>query len=41
MAKKQTSSNAKVTFGKRRGGKHSKRLNKHSSKKKTYIGQGR
>jgi hypothetical protein len=41
MAKKQTSSNAKVTFGKRRGGKHSKRLNKHASPKSKYVGQGK
>jgi hypothetical protein len=43
MAKKQSSyakSGTKVTFGKRREGKHSKRLNKHASKKK-YVGQGR
>jgi hypothetical protein len=45
VAKKQTSSNkstgAKVVFGKRRGGKHSKRSNKHSSVGKKYRGQGR
>lgn len=44
MPKKPTSqkaSNAKITFGKRRIGKHSKTINKHSSKGKPYIGQGR
>jgi hypothetical protein len=45
MAKKQTSSNkstgAKVVFGKRREGKHAKRLNKHKSLKSRYRGQGR
>jgi hypothetical protein len=44
MAKKPTSqktSNAKVSFGKRRVGKHSKTTNKHSSSKKKYVGQGR
>jgi len=44
MAKKsnvQKSSNAKVTFGKRRIGKHSKTLNKHSSPGYKYRGQGR
>lgn len=44
MAKKPTtqkSSNAKVTFGKRRIGKHSKTLNKHSSPSSKYRGQGR
>lgn len=44
MAKKTNSSkdsNAKVTFGKRRIGKHSKRANKHSSPASKYRGQGR
>jgi hypothetical protein len=44
MAKKQAYSKAtgvKVSFGKRRGGKHAKRLNKHSSVGKRYRGQGR
>lgn len=43
MAKKSTSkeSNAKVTFGKRRIGKHAKRANKHSSPASKYRGQGR
>jgi hypothetical protein len=45
MAKKQSSFNkttgAKVVFGKRREGKHSKRSNKHSSVGKKYRGQGR
>lgn len=43
MAKKATmpKSSQKVTFGKRRIGKHAKRLNKHASKGKPYIGQGR
>lgn len=31
----------KITFGKRRVGKHSKRANKHSSHTKRYRGQGR
>jgi hypothetical protein len=44
MAKKPSSSkesNAKVKFGKRRIGKHSKTLNKHSSPSSKYKGQGR
>lgn len=44
MAKKtgaQKSSNQKVTFGKRRNGKHAKRLNKHASPASKYKGQGR
>jgi hypothetical protein len=44
MAKKTTlskSNNIKVSFGKRRGGKHSKRLNKHSSPSSKYRAQGR
>jgi hypothetical protein len=43
MAKKTTitKENIKVTFGKRRIGKHSKTTNKHSSPKKKYVGQGR
>lgn len=43
MAKKANTAkdNVKVSFGKRRIGKHSKRVNKRSSKGKPYIGQGR
>lgn len=44
MAKKTTSSksnNIKVSFGKRKGGKHSKTLNKHASVGKKYRGQGK
>lgn len=44
MAKKQAYSKAtgvKVSFGKRREGKHAKRLNKHQSVGKRYRGQGR
>ncbi len=44
MAKKQVYSKAtgvKISFGKRREGKHAKRLNKHSSVGKRYRGQGR
>lgn len=41
MAKKQTASATKVTFGKRKGGKAKKRLNKHTSVGKKYRGQGR
>ena len=41
MAKKQTASASKVTFGKRKGGKAKKRLNKHTSVKAKYRGQGR
>jgi hypothetical protein len=36
-----SSSGVKVTFGKRRGGKAAKRLNKHVSVGKKYRGQGR
>jgi hypothetical protein len=35
------SSGVKVTFGKRKGGKAAKRLNKHVSVGKKYRGQGR
>lgn len=38
---KTSSSNIKVTFGKRREGKFKKRLNKHTSVGKKYRGQGR
>jgi hypothetical protein len=31
----------KVTFGKRKGGKHAKTTNKHDRKEKNYRGQGR
>ena len=43
MAKKGGSSkeNMKVTFGKRKGGKHAKSHNKHDRKEKNYRGQGR
>jgi hypothetical protein len=43
MAKKANSAkeNIKVTFGKRRIGKHSKTTNKHSSPASRYRGQGR
>lgn len=44
MAKKQAYSKAtgiKVSFGKRREGKHSKTLNKHASVGKRYRGQGK
>jgi len=43
MAKKSTpiKSSQKVVFGKRRGGKHAKRLNKHKSPSSKYVGQGR
>lgn len=45
MAKKQSSyskaTGQKVSFGKRREGKHSKRLNKHSSPSSKYRAQGR
>lgn len=45
MAKKQSSyskaTGIKVSFGKRREGKHAKRLNKHTSVGKRYRGQGR
>lgn len=35
------SSGIKVSFGKRRIGRHKKRLNKHSSIGKKYRGQGK
>lgn len=38
---KSSSSNTKVTFGKRRCGKAKKRLNKHESVGGKYRGQGR
>jgi len=44
MAKKTTlskSNNIKVTFGKRREGKHSKTINKHASPSSKYRGQGK
>lgn len=43
MAKKTTLSkeNSKVSFGKRRVGKHSKTINKHKSPSSKYRGQGR
>lgn len=41
MAIKSASSGAKVVFGTRRKGKHSKRLNKHKSPSSKYRGQGK
>jgi len=44
MAKKTTlskSNNIKVSFGKRREGKHSKTINKHASPSSKYRGQGK
>jgi hypothetical protein len=42
MAKaKGGTSSQKVTFGKRKGGKHTKTTNKHDRKEKNYRGQGR
>jgi hypothetical protein len=44
MAKKtsnQKASNQKVSFGKRREGKHAKTLNKHASPSSKYRGQGK
>jgi hypothetical protein len=43
MPKKSTpvKTSQKVVFGKRREGKHAKRLNKHSSPASKYRGQGR
>ncbi len=42
MAKaKGGTSSQKVTFGKRKGGKHAKTTNKHDRKEKNYRGQGR
>ena len=43
MAKKSATPKAsqKITFGKRRIGKHAKRLNKHASPASKYRGQGR
>lgn len=44
MAKKTTvskNSSQKVSFGKRREGKHSKSLNKHKSPSSKYRAQGR
>jgi hypothetical protein len=43
MAGKKGSSNEKqkVSFGKRKGGKSQKSLNKHDRKEKNYRGQGR
>lgn len=40
-AKTSTGSVAKITFGKRREGKHSKAKKPKSSRAKKYIGQGR
>jgi hypothetical protein len=40
--KKSSSSNSmKVTFGKKKTGKHTKSVNKHDRKVKKYKGQGR
>lgn len=45
MAKKQSSyskaTGVKVSFGKRREGRHAKRLNKHASPGSKYRGQGK
>lgn len=42
MAKTKGSSGvAKTTFGKRKGGKHSKTKNKHDRSERNYRGQGR
>lgn len=43
MAKKSTpvKTSQKIVFGKRREGKHAKRLNKHNSPSSKYRGQGR
>lgn len=42
MAKAKGATSAqKVTFGKRKGGKHAKTTNKHDRKEKNYRGQGR
>ena len=42
MAKaKGATQSQKVTFGKRKGGKHAKTTNKHDRKEKNYRGQGR
>jgi hypothetical protein len=42
MAKAKGAASAqKVTFGKRKGGKHAKTTNKHDRKEKNYRGQGR
>jgi len=37
---KSSSSGAKVTFGKKKTGKHTKHVNKHVSDK-AYVGQGK
>lgn len=41
MAKGKTSDARKITFGKRKGGKAAKALNKNNRKEKNYRGQGR
>lgn len=41
MAKAKSSESTKTTFGKRKGGKHSKSRNKHDKSEKNYRGQGR
>lgn len=41
MAKAKSTSNNKVSFGKRKEGKAKKSYNKHSPKPKEYRGQGR
>lgn len=42
MAKAKGATSAqKVTFGKRKSGKHAKTTNKHDRKEKNYRGQGR
>ena len=37
----KTNGGMKVTFGKRRNGKHSKRFSKHATKYSKYRGQGK
>ena len=41
MAKAKSSTNNKVSFGKRKCGSAQKSFNKHSPKPKRYRGQGR
>lgn len=41
MAKAKSSSNNKVSFGKRKGGKAVKSYNKNDRREKNYRGQGR
>jgi len=41
MKKGKSSSNNKISFGKRKGGKAKKSFNKHNPRPKAYRGQGR